>query len=412
MSNKEETIKLKTPELFTFGEFTGDDFDRVLGFFDWTVKKRDSAIKFAVDFARGSFRDEKLILLLILYLEYLRRNELSLFLSENSNKQIRSDVKTQTTEWETIFESGDLNNQLLVINNSDDREKALECGNKYTEDLGIEYEKTLRHLLNELLYNTLEHGRNGHKIPSMLQFFRNEETNELSFIIADVGIGIKEHLRQSHPSLASDAEAILLSLKPETSGTFGKETSSYQIKNNMGVGLFFSSNFVQRLNADMFIVSGNGFVHISPTGIDSKELKNQWKGTFVYVKIQLSLIPNLNYQKMMQEIKNKMETENKTSEPKNLCINIKNYFGSYAEDKELAKKIRDKYILPAINEDKMLTLDFEGVVLATHSLLNAMLATPITRLGLSAYKKIKVINAVPEIREMIDFIFDRNTSNA
>jgi STAS-like domain of unknown function (DUF4325) len=95
-----------------------------------------------------------------------------------------------------------------------------------------------------------------------------------------------------------------------------------------------------------------------------------------------------------------------------LYINIKNYFGSYAEDKEHAKKIRDKYILPAINEDKMLTLDFEGVILATHSLLNAMLATPISRLGLSAYKKIKVINAVPEIREMIDFIFDRNTSDA
>ncbi len=411
MSSEEELIKLEIPESFTFGDFGANDFDRVLGFFDWTVKKRDSAIKFAVDFARGSFRDEKLILLLILYLEYLRRNESSLFLSENSNKQIRSGVKTQTTEWETIFESGDLNNQLLFINNSDDREKALEFGNKYTEKLGIEYEKTLRHLLNELLYNTLEHGRNGHKIPSLLQFFRNEETNELSFIIADVGIGIKEHLRQSHPNLATDVEAILLSLKPETSGTFGKETSSYQIKNNMGVGLFFSSNFVQRLNADMFIVSGNGFVHISPTGIDSKELENQWKGTFVYVKIQLGLIPNLNYQKMMQEIKNKMETENKMSEPKNLYINIKNYFGSYAEDKEHAKKIRDKYILPAINEDKMLTLDFEGVILATHSLLNAMLATPITRLGLSAYKKIKVINAIPEIREMIDFIFDRNTSN-
>ncbi len=32
------------------------------------------------------------------------------------------------------------------------------------------------------------------------------------------------------------------------------------------------------------------------------------------------------------------------------------------------------------------------------------------RLGLAAYKKVKVINALPEIRETVDFIRDENTS--
>ena len=95
-----------------------------------------------------------------------------------------------------------------------------------------------------------------------------------------------------------------------------------------------------------------------------------------------------------------------------VSIEIRNHFGRYAEDKDRAKKIRDEKILPALAEDKSLIIDFEDIVSAPHSLLNAMLATPIERLGLAAYKKIKIINAAPEIRETLDFIFDDNTSNA
>jgi hypothetical protein len=91
---------------------------------------------------------------------------------------------------------------------------------------------------------------------------------------------------------------------------------------------------------------------------------------------------------------------------------IQNYFGRYAEDKDLAKKIRDEKLLPALAENKTLTLNFEEIISAPHSLLNALLATPIERLGLVAYKNIKIINAAPDIRETLDFIFDDNTSNA
>jgi STAS-like domain of unknown function (DUF4325) len=407
MRNENERIELNFPESFTFGNFTVYDFDRVLGFFNWTLK-RDSAIWFSFE----SLRDEKLIPLLILYSEYLRRNELSLFLPENSNKRIRSGDTTPTTKWETLFELADLNNQVLYINNSDDREKALEFGNKYTENLGIEYDKTLRYFINELLYNTIEHGMNAHDIPSLLQFFWNEEVNEFSFIVADAGVGIRQHLRQTYPNLATDSEAILHSIKPQISGTFGRPRTGYETKNNAGVGLFFSSNIAQRLNADMFIVSGNGFVHISPTEIIAKELDNQWKGTFVYVKMKLGLIKDLNFQKMLSEITKSIPKAVEVTEDNNLYISIMNYFGKYAEDKDLAKKIRDKYLLPALAENKSLTVDFEDIVSAPHSLLNAMLATPIERLGLLAYKKIKIINAAPEIRETLDFIFDDNTSNA
>ncbi len=95
-----------------------------------------------------------------------------------------------------------------------------------------------------------------------------------------------------------------------------------------------------------------------------------------------------------------------------ITISIQTYFGKYAEDKDKAKKIRDEKLLPALAENKSLIMDFEDIISAPHSLLNAMLATPIERLGLAAYKKIKIINAAPDIRETLDFIFDDNTSNA
>ena len=72
-------------------------------------------------------------------------------------------------------------------------------------------------------------------------------------------------------------------------------------------------------------------------------------------------------------------------------------------------KFKEKYIFPAIQEEKLVVVDFNFVVSSPHSFLSALLASPIKRLGMSAYKKIKIINASPEIRETIDFIFDDNT---
>lgn len=412
-------ITIQIPESFNFGDLSSDDFDKFLSFFDWSLKDKKVEFVNTINFTRKS----SLLILFILYYEYLIFNNCKIF-SWYQNELVEWKPiprKTNAEYFEKLFDS---KNELLeligksilpiVISNSEERAKALKFVEKFTNflDVEVEYEKTLRYIINEILYNTLEHGRNGHDIPSFLQFSWDEESKELSFIVTDVGIGIKKHLRQTYLNLETDVEAILHAIKPQVSGTFGKSATGYETINNAGVGLYFSSNIVQRLNADMFIISGNGFVHITPTEIISKELKSEWKGTFVYVKVKLGLIKDLNLQKMISEITKSIPKVDKTEERDNLYINIRNYFGHYAENKDLAKKIRDEKLLPALAENKTLTIDFDEIVSAPHSLLNAMLATPIERLGLAAYKKIKIINAAPDIRETLDFIFDDNTSNA
>ena len=99
------------------------------------------------------------------------------------------------------------------------------------------------------------------------------------------------------------------------------------------------------------------------------------------------------------------------SEVKETII-VHNYFGLDLDNKELAKKIRDEKILMALAENKTVILDFQNITFSDYGILFVMLATPIEILGLMAYKKIKIINAAPKIRETLDFIFDDNTSNA
>ena len=116
---------------------------------------------------------------------------------------------------------------LFALRDSNDFKKVIETAQSYTQDFNVEFTKTLRYVLSELLYNTLEHGQSHykygekyHRIPSLCQFswFRNR--NEVSFIIADSGIGIKQHLEQAFPGQGSHEEAIIKAMKPQVSGTF------------------------------------------------------------------------------------------------------------------------------------------------------------------------------------------------
>ncbi len=415
------SVKITLPSRLSFTHNGVSDFDQFLELFDWSL----NSVNVEVDFCCCRNANYQALALLVLYIWHLKNNGCSvkLLYGEKTDRSV-------TTMWynmgaQGIFHvlrdkgnnfKGKRHEPLLAIRSGEDLSAALQRAEDYTQHLDVEYEKTLRYIISELLYNTLEHGWNRQHIPSLLQFTWYANKQELSFIVADLGIGIKKHLSQSYPNLGSDIEAILLSLKPQVSGTFSGNGQPYETKNNAGVGLYLSSNIARRLHAQMYIVTGNGLVHVSPTDITQNELNYSWPGTFVYVTLKLGLIPNLSLQKMMAEFREAAVTELAQAEAKGrdrtFYFNMRNYFGRYAEDKSLAIKLRDEKLLPIIADGKTVIIDFEEIISAPHSLLNAFLATPIQRLGLVAYKKIKIINASPEIRETVDFIMDENTSSA
>jgi len=413
------------PDHYGFMDHEVYDFDKALSIYDWKVKSSEVVI----DMSKCLTANYQALALVVLYLWYLRANTCHITI------RFRDDKKGATQMWRWMGATGwsqVLNNEqqnfrstetkpLIALRNKPDFEVALAKLDAYSQDFNVEYEKTLRYILSELMYNTLEHGKRFAKIahqekrlPSIIQFTWYKLRNELHFLVADIGIGIKKHLEQSFGPFETDEEAIRMALRPKVSGTFAIK-DPYINKDNAGVGLFLSSNIIKRLNADMHIVSGHGAVHVSPMDITGRTLNHSWPGTFVLIKVKLQQEMALNLHALMAELREVADKEisraDKEESSNRQLLVVENYFGKHAEDKEAAIAHRNRYLLPAIDEGRSILVDFQNVENAPHSFLSALLATPIKRLGMEAYKKIKIVNASPEIRETIDFILDENTSN-
>lgn len=422
---KESSVTLSLPNRFSFKEHDVFEFEEAFGFFDWSIKGRQVKI----DFTTCKSANYQTLSLLVLYQWYLKDQGCTVSSILDDQEQGASSM------WRTLGGLGTFpvlfnpnqtfvgrashSKPMIPLRGSDDFKKTIEQIDKFSDDFNVKYTETLRYVVSELLYNTLEHGKKfasselRHiRIPSIVNFSWYASRRSIHILIGDIGVGIKNHIEQAYPGLASDVEAIQLAIKPQKSGTFGK-ADPYTDKNNAGMGLYISSNIIKRLNADMHIISGNGLLHISPRDITERTLKNRWPGTVVLVTLNLEDEPTFVLHNLMQEFrelaKKEQQHADEAESENRLYFSVEDYFGKYAEDKEAAIKFKEKYIFPAIDDDKLIVVDFNFVVSSPHSFLSALLASPIKRLGMGAYKKIKIINASPEIRETIDFIFDDNT---
>lgn len=276
------TVTIVVPDGFNFKEHGTFDFDSFVKFFDWSY----TDIKVKIDLTKCHNANYQAFSLLVLYAWKLKSQRCTVSFIESNSTNGASEMYRRLGARGTfnvlMHENSNFNgNQykpLFALRNSKDFKQVIETAELYTDDFNVEFTKTLRYVLSELLYNTLEHGQSHYsfvkktfRIPSLCQFSYFKNKNEVSFIIADSGIGIKEHLEQAFPGLESHEAAILKAMKPQVSGTFGKN-DPYKDKNNAGIGLFLSTKIIRRLNAEMHIVSGNGLVHISPRDITNKRL--------------------------------------------------------------------------------------------------------------------------------------------
>lgn len=414
---------LNLPPVFAFRRQGAIDFDSYLKFFDWTIA--NTQVK--IDFTACKSANYQALSLLVLYVWKLRAQgcrvttELDQEASGASNmwRRMGAQALFQVSTDTAVQFSGNEYKPLLAVRNSDDFKKAIATAEKYTEDFDVEYTNTLRYVLSELLYNTLEHGGSNFdfrgrqiRMPSLIQFTWYQTRNEIEFIVADNGVGIRHHLSKAYPGIESDEDAIRLAVRPGVSGTF-QAGGVYRARDNAGVGLYISTSIVRRLNADMYIVSGNGLLHVSPRDVTSRTLEGSWPGTFVLVTLRVEENVKFALRTMMQEFREAADAEQKRGQDSEkqgrVYVQVQNYFGPYAEDKKAAIRFRDRYLIPKIEEGMSVLVDFDGVESSPHSFLSALFALPVQILGVRAYKLIKIVNAKPEIRETVDYIFDENT---
>lgn len=422
---QQKKVTLRIPAGFSFNRGDAKNFEPVLSFFDWTLEN----CPIEIDFTGCSSANFQALSLVTLYCWYLKQRNCTIsFITDNSSDQGASRMWTMmgaqgvfavSTDPAINFKSSGVK-PLIAIRNFQDGKTGIEKAEKFIERFGVEYQKTLRYVLSELIYNTLEHGCShfdwrGKKFPtpSILQFSWYEQANEIGILIGDVGVGVSKHLAQAYPATSSDEEALRLAIQPEISGTFGKQ-DPYTNRNNAGMGLFLSSNIIRRLRADMHLISGNGVLHVSPNDLTSQTLASSWNGCFALLTIKLDQSNKFAYDLMMEEFRQQARNEVQARKGAELedrhYLNIFNFFGKHADDKTAAIQYRNRYLLTAVDDKKILFLDFENVESSTHSFLNALLASPIRRMGILAYKKIKVVRSSADIRETIDYVLDDNTS--
>lgn len=412
------------PDGFTFNKSGSKCFEKVLSVLDWSYDD----IPVEIDFTKCNSANYQALSLLVLYAWKLSGQgcnvsiKLAPDFSHSASRvwgMMGANINTNIITDQTIRFKSHEHKPLIAIRNSDDFKTAASLFDQFTGAFGVEYQKTLRYVLSELLYNYLEHGRGDifldhhrYYVPGILQFTWYERINELHFVVADVGMGVKKHLSQTYSGLATDEDALRLAIQPEISGTFGHQ-DPYSNRNNAGMGLFISSNILRRLRADMYLISGRGVVHISPVDTTSNTLKGYWPGTIALVTVRLGRGTNFALDLMMNEFRAQAREEvnirNKAAKEDQFLLSIYNYFGRFADDKAAAISYRDKYLMPAVDEGKSIIVDFNEVASSTHSFLNALLASPIRKMGLLAYKRIRIINALSEIRETVDYILDDNT---
>lgn len=79
--------------------------------------------------------------------------------------------------------------------------------------------------------------------------------------------------------------------------------------------------------------------------------------------------------------------------------------GSFAENKELAKKIREEIILPMLAKGEKITLDFNKVDGATQSFIHALISEAIREYGELAYENIQYKNTNDDVQEVIRIVY-------
>lgn len=129
--------------------------------------------------------------------------------------------------------------------------------------------------LVEAFYNVFDHAHANGNAFSII--FYNEEKQELSYAVADFGIGIPTSVKGFIPSFKQDTDAIIWALKDNATV---KSTSR-----NKGFGM---SNILSAASQAR-IISNHGLIHKTENGLKPYHINNfSFPGTLIYLTVNMT----------------------------------------------------------------------------------------------------------------------------
>ena len=87
-------------------------------------------------------------------------------------------------------------------------------------------------------------------------------------------------------------------------------------------------------------------------------------------------------------------------------IKLSDKVGSFAENKDLAREIRIKEIVPALEEGQDIVLDFAGIDAATQSFVHALISDLIRRYGDEVLDKISFKSCNETVQKIIGIVVE------
>lgn len=85
-------------------------------------------------------------------------------------------------------------------------------------------------------------------------------------------------------------------------------------------------------------------------------------------------------------------------------IAIRELSGEFCENKDIAKKIREEYILPTLKANGRIELDFDGVTGVTQSFMHAAIAEAIRQFPEAFYESVTFKNCSDLVRTVIGIV--------
>jgi len=87
-------------------------------------------------------------------------------------------------------------------------------------------------------------------------------------------------------------------------------------------------------------------------------------------------------------------------------ITILERAGAFAENKDMARDIREGEIMPALEAGEDIVIDFEGVDAATQSFIHALISDILRKYGPDALERVSFKSCSPIVRKIIAIVVD------
>ena len=89
-----------------------------------------------------------------------------------------------------------------------------------------------------------------------------------------------------------------------------------------------------------------------------------------------------------------------------LTIKLSESVGAFAENKDTAQKIRVEQIIPAIQKNEKVVLDFEHIDSATQSFVHALISDVIRQYGSDSLDNISFKNCSKTVQKIIEIVVE------